>query len=113
MYHISCLWIQNVNLMIFEPFKYYFSLETWFSIMLENAPKCHKIAHCKKLVFEAFFFFLNYESILTPIGRKLISSLPQRISEVMKNKGQEFTPISKVFEIYIVVVFSPHVTETY
>lgn len=62
--------------------------------------------HCKKLVFEAFFFFffLNYESILTPIGRKLISSLPQRISEVMKNKGQEFTPISKVFETYIVVV---------
>lgn len=59
MYHISCLWIQNVNLMIFEPFKYYFSLETWFSIMLENAPKCHKIAHCKKLVFEAFFFFLK------------------------------------------------------
>lgn len=42
---------------------------------------------------------------MTPIGRKLISSLPQRISEVMKNKGQEFTPISKVFEIYIVVVF--------
>lgn len=33
-----------VNLMIFEPFKYYFSLETWFSIMLENAPKCHQIA---------------------------------------------------------------------
>lgn len=31
----------------------------------------------------------------------------------MKNKGQEFTPISKVFEIYIVVVFPPHVTETY
>lgn len=41
---------------------------------------------------------------MTPIGRKLISSLPQRISEVMKNKGQEFTPISKVFETYIVVV---------